>query len=279
MARKIVFIAPDKELADKAKKVISELGSKIKVYQGSLNEGLNLAEKAIEDGANLIISRGGTGNLIKDNLQIPVVNLETSAYDIISSVNEAMNYSNKIGIVGVENLILKYKKAKGIMQDIFDARIVTVVVKDNAEANIDIKIRQLFETGIRVFVEGQAVVSAARGLGYNSVLIESGEEAIIEAINYAKNLLEVQTKEKEKAQILKSIIDFAYDGVLGVDKDGLITVFNPVTEELVGIKAENAIGKPVDDVVENTRMHQVLKMGKAELGEIQNIGEISVVTT
>ncbi len=278
MTRKIVFIAPDKELADKAKRVISELGSKIKVCQGSLNEGLNLAEKAIEDGANLIISRGGTGNLIKDNLQIPVVNLETSAYDIISSVNEAMNYSNKIGIVGFENLIFKYKKAKGIMQDIFDARIVTVVVKDNAKANIDIKIRQLFETGIRVFVGGQAVINAAQELGYNSVLIESGEEAIIEAINYAKNLLEVQTKEKEKAQILKSIIDFAYDGVLGVDKDGLITVFNPVTEELVGIKAEDAIGKPVDDVVENTRMHQVLKMGKAELGEIQNIGEISVVT-
>lgn len=278
MTRKIVFVAPDKELVDKAKRVIAELDSKIKVYQGSLNEGLNLAEKAIEDGANLIISRGGTGNLIKDNLQIPVVNLETSAYDIINSVNEAMNYSNKIGIVGFENLILKYKKAKGIMQDIFDARIVTVVIKDNAKANIDIKIRQLSDTGIRVFVGGQAVVSAARELGYNSVLIESGEEAIIEAINYAKNLLEVQTKEKEKAQILKSIIDFAYDGILGVDKDGLITVFNPVTEELVGIKAEDAIGKPVDDVVENTRMHQVLKMGKAELGEIQNIGEISVVT-
>ncbi len=278
MTKKIVFIAPDRELANKARKVISELGNGIKVYQGSLNEGLRLAKGAIENGANLIISRGGTGKLIKDSLQVPVVNLETGAYDIISSINEAMNYSNKIGIVGFENLILKYKKVKGIMQNIFDARIVTVIVENDVKTDIDIKIRQLFENGIRVFIGGHAVISAVHKLGYNGVLIESGEESIIEAINYAKNLLEVQMREKEKAQILKSIIDFAYDGVLGVDKDGMITVFNPVTEELVGIKAEDAIGKPVDDIVENTRMHQVLKTGKAELGEIQHIGEISVVT-
>ena len=55
-------------------------------------------------------------------------------------------------------------------------------------------------------------------------------------------LLEVQLKEKEKAQILKSIIDFAYDGILGVDKNGLITVFNPVIEKLTGVKADVAIG-------------------------------------
>lgn len=97
-------------------------------------------------------------------------------------------------------------------------------------------------------------------------------------MKHARNLLEVQLKEKEKAQILKSIIDFAYDGILGVDKNGLITVFNPVIEKLTGVKADVAIGRPVDSVVENTKMHQVLKTGEAELGEIQSIGENLIVT-
>ncbi|MEA4848636.1 MAG: sigma 54-interacting transcriptional regulator, partial [Clostridiaceae bacterium] len=36
--------------------------------------------------------------------------------------------------------------------------------------------------------------------------------------------------------------------------------------------------KPVDDVVENSRINYVLKTGEAELSEIQHIGEISIVT-
>lgn len=65
MIGKIVFIAPDEKLADKARQVISELNDNIEVYQGSLDEGLKRAKKAVDDGANIIISRGGTGHLIK----------------------------------------------------------------------------------------------------------------------------------------------------------------------------------------------------------------------
>jgi len=276
MVDKIVFIAPDKNLANSAKQIIYEIGERIEVYQGSLDEGLCLAEKAVENGANIIISRGGTGNLIKKELNIPVVNLETNSIDIINSINQAVAYSNKIGIVGFQNLITAYERVNKIMQNTFSAHITTAIVNNNLE--VKKKISQFYQSGIRVFIGGQAVISATQRLGYNGVLIESGEEAIVEAIKYAKNLLEVQLKEKEKAQILKSIIDFAYDGIIGMDKDGKITVFNPVAEKIAGVSAETAIGRPVDDMVENTRMNYVLKSGEAELGEIQRIGEISIVT-
>ena len=276
MIGKIVFIAPDKKLADKARQVISELNDNIEVYQGSLDEGLKCAKKAVDDGANIIISRGGTGNLIKKNLNISVVNLETNSFDIINAIYKAVDYSNNIGIVGFESLIFSIGRINEIMQEVFSSKITTVIIKNEKE--IDAKIKQLYRQGIRVFIGGNAVIKATEKLGYNGVLIESGNESIYEAIRYSKKLLDVQLKEKEKAEILKSIIDFAYDGILGVDKEGRITVFNPVVEKIVGVPYEKAIGKAVDDIVENTRMNNVLKTGEAELSEIQQIRGVSIVT-
>lgn len=276
MTGKIIFIAPDKNLADKAKQAISKFGDEIEVYQGSLSEGLRLARQAVQNGTNIVISRGGTGNLIKKNLQIPVVNLETSGFDIIDSINEAVTYSNNIGIVGFQNLISSYERVNKIMQSTFSTQITTAVIGHGREA--ETKIRHLYRLGIRVFIGGYTVIDATQKLGYHGVLIQSGYDTILEAVRHAKNILEVQLREKEKAEILKSIIDFAYDGILGVDRKGNITVFNPVAEKITGVKAESAIGKSADDVVENTRMDNVLKTGEAELGEIQHIGEISIVT-
>ena len=141
MIGKIVFIAPDEKLADKARQVISELNDSIEVYQGSLDEGLKRAKKAVDDGASIIISRGGTGNLIKKNLNIPVVNLETNSFDIINAIYKAVDYSNNIGIVGFESLIFSIGRINEIMQEVFSSKITTVIIKNERE--IDAKIKQL----------------------------------------------------------------------------------------------------------------------------------------
>lgn len=276
MKGKIIFISPDKKLAQKAAEVISELNEKIEVFQGSLSEGVKIAKEAVKKGVNIVISRGGTGNLIKKNLEIPVVNVEINGYDIIHTISHALEYSNQIGVVGFENLVNSADRMKEKMQKAFPIEIATAKVK--SEREIDAEVYKLFLRGIKVFIGGDDVVYAARKYGCHGMLLESGKEAIIEAIREAKHILEIQLREKEKAQMLKSIIDFAYDGIIGIDSEGKITVFNPVAEKLTGCPAHLAIGKIVDSIVENTRMLHVLKTGKAELGEFQHIGDTTIVT-
>lgn len=276
MKGKIVFVVPDEKLAQTAQQVIKDLNENIEIYQGSFSDGLRHARHAVKDGANIIISRGGTGNLIKKNVDTPVVNIEFGSYDVINSISKAIEYSNIIGVVGFSSMAQTYKKVSNILEKTFSAKIITTTI--NSERDIEQHILNLFMQGCRVFIGGQAVMDVLNKLNYNGILIETGKEAIAEAISYAKGLMEVQMMEKEKAVILKSIIDFAYDGILGVDKNGLITVFNPVIQKLTGVTYENAINKAVDDLVENTRMLQVLKTGVAELGEIQQIGNNSIIT-
>ena len=276
MKGKIVFVVPDEKLANMAEVAIKELNENIEIYQGSYSEGLGLARQAIKDGANIIISRGGTGNLIKRNVEIPVVNIEFGSYDVLNSLSKAVEFSKSIGVVGFSSLSLTFKKVSSIIEKTFLAKIMTTTI--TTEREIEQEVLNLYNLGCRVFIGGQAVMDVLQKLNLSGVLIETGKEAISEAIEYAKGLMEVQIAEKEKAAILKSIIDFAYDGILGINDEGMITVFNPVVQKITGVSYEDAIDKLVDNVVENTRMRDVLKSGVAELGEFQQIGKITIMT-
>lgn len=276
MNEKIIFVVPDEKLALKTEMVINELNEDIEIYVGSYSEGLRHARRAVSEGTSIIISRGGTGNLIKKNVDIPVVNIEFGGYDVISSISKAVRYSNNIGIVGFDNLVSSYERVIDILENTFLAHITIAEIESDRE--VERRIIELYNSGIRVFIGGHVVNNATQKLGYNGVLIESGKEAIIESIKHAKSLLHVQMKEKENTELLKSIIDFAYDGILAIDKFGHITVFNPVIQKITGVPSKSALGKPVDEVVENTRMSYVLKTGETELGELQQIGTTSIVT-
>ena len=68
---------------------------------------------------------------------------------------------------------------------------------------------------------------------------------------------------------LKDVLDNAYQGFVLVNEEGKIIKWN--YEKLFGIKEEDALGKHVEDVIENTRLHIVLKTGKKELYDVQRI--------
>lgn len=77
--------------------------------------------------------------------------------------------------------------------------------------------------------------------------------------------------EKYAVDILNTIMEIAYDGLLVVDRDGYITMISKAYAKFMGISVEDAIGKHVTEVIENTRMHVVLKTGKPEIADLQKI--------
>ena len=276
MTATVCIVAPDRSLAEMAEAVVAKLGGEVEVLCGSLSEGLRHARAAVERGAGIIISRGGTGDLIERNLDVPIIYLETSAYDVIRSVSRAVAVSHKIGIVGFHNLIQSYEKTISLIESTFGATIVTLDIEDIQD--IGAAIIGLREDGTEVIIGGNRVVTECEKLEMPSVLIETIEETIVDTIAKAENYLELRLKEKQQVELLNSILDFAYNGILAVDQKGLITVFNPVIQSLTGRTSKEAMGRPVDDIVENTRMQQVIRNGLPELGDLQRIGTKSIVT-
>ncbi|MBU3157888.1 sigma 54-interacting transcriptional regulator [Clostridium estertheticum] len=85
--------------------------------------------------------------------------------------------------------------------------------------------------------------------------------------------------EKDAVEILKTVIDNAYDGIIIIDKNAIITMISKSYCEFMGISEENAIGKPVTDVIQNTRMHIVVQTGVTETAQLQSIKGSYMIAT
>ncbi|MDP4090354.1 MAG: sigma-54-dependent Fis family transcriptional regulator [Bacillota bacterium] len=89
-------------------------------------------------------------------------------------------------------------------------------------------------------------------------------------INYAE-LSQKLDEARVSEEILNTVIENAYDGIVIVDKEGIITMISKTYTEFLGITREEAIGRPVTEVIENTRMHKVMETGTAEVAQLQKI--------
>ncbi|RKD75921.1 transcriptional regulator [Sinobaca qinghaiensis] len=84
--------------------------------------------------------------------------------------------------------------------------------------------------------------------------------------------------EKEYANLIQQrniaqvILESAYEGIAVVDKEGRLKQMNQAYRSFLGIDPdEDVSGRPAEDVIENTRLHEVVRTGIPEKGEIQVI--------
>lgn len=71
--------------------------------------------------------------------------------------------------------------------------------------------------------------------------------------------------------ILHHLITDPFDAMTIVDAQARIAFISPVHERFFGLGRGEAIGRPVRDVIENTRLHTVLQTGQPEIGQLQRM--------
>ncbi|HHY45287.1 MAG TPA: sigma-54-dependent transcriptional regulator [Firmicutes bacterium] len=85
-------------------------------------------------------------------------------------------------------------------------------------------------------------------------------------------------QDSARVRLLDLILNATHDAIVAVDAAGRIFVFNPSAEKILGMKAKDAIGAHVRDVIATTRLDEVLATGVAELNQRQTVGETEIVT-
>ncbi|NPV53601.1 MAG: sigma 54-interacting transcriptional regulator [Firmicutes bacterium] len=276
---KILFIAPEEETAQLVGKLEDSLGIDVGVdiVVAVGEERLKLLATCSERGIEVVVSRWGYSlRRARQVSDVPLVNVEITGYDIARALNAARAVSDRVGVAHMSNVV----KGASMLAPLLGMKFVGAYVLDSDRPKaLHDAIRRMRDLGVEVLLGGIAVTSLAASYGIQGLRIKAGEEALAAALLEAWRLIPVKQRERERTENIRAILDFAYDGIIALDKNGIITVFNPMAEQITRLKASNVIGKPIDFVMPELRGTDILALKTGpEVGKIRNIGGVQVIT-
>lgn len=184
----IVFVAVSETMRQEANKVMNKLGINMPIIVSNMQ---SVAKDLSEfRKASVFISRGGTAQTIESNLLGEVVTIVPSATDYLASLEQC----HKMGIDRIG--ILNYEKGESkIGQQVFRIGGVTLFENTYNEKNVVARIEDLKRNQIQAIVGSRNAVETAKNMGLKGIALTTGDDAIKEAIEQARRLVELKKKQ------------------------------------------------------------------------------------
>jgi transcriptional regulator with PAS, ATPase and Fis domain len=266
---KVTFIAPIKGIID----TVNEMQARgrfagadeVEVVPGDLETGVAQAKQAIKGGTDVIISRGGTASMIAENVEVPVVEIQVSAFDILRTLRQLEQVTGTIGVVFARRLLFECKK----LGELIGVKIQEFFMETEKSENE--KIFAARHAGISTFIGDARSVRMLKQFGLKAVTIESAEDAIMQAFIEAINIYNARRKEREKAELFRTIINASTEGIIAIDKNGHINVLNSMAETLFQLDSFLDIGKYIGDLIPDDQLRKCLISDEYEREGVKKI--------
>ncbi|GMA99950.1 sigma-54-dependent Fis family transcriptional regulator [Pelosinus sp. IPA-1] len=272
---KIAFIAPDKQLFLQGKEIIHELGleHKFDLYLARLNRGIRLAKKLQNEDVDVIVSRGGTAQLIiESKVKIPVVEIPITGQDLAQVFHDSKRITGiphpKVAILAYPNMVNDIEVLSKILA------IELVIFPLKTVEDIPAKIAEVAATDANIVVGGIKTVLLAAEKGLQTHLIRSGDFSIRSAFLEAQKIALGRKFEKERAQEFKALVDYSLEGIISINQERVIKVFNRAAERLLNRSAKDMLGKKIDSLLNFINVETCLLEGKQSIGQVIQLGAI-----
>ncbi|SFG75243.1 sigma 54-interacting transcriptional regulator [Sporolactobacillus nakayamae] len=244
---RIVIIAPSKEFADTVRSV--DQAKKFKLYSPtdhhdfSFKETVPLAKKEEAFGAEVLITRGGQATLLRKLLTIPVVEVKMTVLDILRIVHSLKNQYQKIGLVGVENIICDYRELGMYIN-------INIYPVFSYDQDLKVQINQAISDRVQYIVGDGMSVDYAKKMGIPGMKLMPSQTSVIEAIEQAENLVRARRQERTNTEQLRMTLETAQDGILLIDTDEKIVLLNKRAANFLKLDRQQSIGEKINGVGE-----------------------------
>lgn len=169
-------------------------------YVGDLEPGAAIAEQYTADDFDVILSRGGTAELIRQKTNLPVVDIELSVYDILRSIRLAESGGNHYAIVGFPAIT----RNVSFLCEALCYRIDYYTIHDEGEARSVLK--ELSNKGCNMVLCDMITNSLAQEYGIPAILIISGSESVEAALRQAVSISQVFQPIQDRAAFFHALL-------------------------------------------------------------------------
>ena len=272
----ICVMAPTLQLAEKAEMLIKQENYQnidVVVAASGRQETVKCAQTLAAAGAEIIITRKGTRRIVEEVTNLKVVSLNNSLSDYLWMLKErGLHTPGLIAFFSYDPM------SSDILQmcEMLEVQTKNYIFKSFADCRGCVE--RALKDGAVFSVGGAWTDPWAKRLGLPHVIVENSVETILNALESATQLRRVQVDEAEKqclfktqSEMYQAVLDFTHDAILAIDENGRIQVLNPPAERIMGCRAADSVGQPVEAVLPNTLLPDVLESGEKQLDQIMQI--------
>ena len=259
----MIFYAPYPQIVPLIKQVFQERPDcdelEYEIVQDFYNNPLQ------DLNADVVIARGFSALTMKQRGYI-CAELKVGGYDVIAAVLKARRMSpglSHIAVIGAFNMIYGIESIRDAFSDM---KLSTYPV--NSEPLLADAIRQAISDGCDALVGNYTGVELAKKSGLPAVMIESGQEAINNAIDEAKSAAEIDLREKMRSAQMANIMNYSFQGILSTDQNGIITFANKYCYSILDSGHALLTGRSILDFFPNLPLEEVTRNGKKLLSEL-----------
>lgn len=246
----------------------------IKVVKVSMDTRYDLAKEYENKRYNAIIARGGIQLLLnKSDINLPIIPIPISVIDVFDAVQKGLLIDQNIAIIAFDNMIVPCESLMRIMNREFHF----VVVK--SEDEIEDKIKQLAAAGIKVVIGGGTISKPSYEYGLTPIVLQSSRESIISAISEGVRVSNATIEEKNKLQRLRAIVENSNDGIISVNKHGVIKIFNSMAEKLLKRNADDVLGKSIFSDFDELNIKDIFINEVSELEVIKEVNHVKLLVS
>lgn len=252
----ILFYAPYPASKTTIEEVFLERPDQDEITYEVVHDTFNNPLESIQ--ADAVISRGFTAHAM-EKLNIPYAELKTNGYDVIRAVDSCLqSYApRKIAFVAAFNMIYGAENMRSVYDDISFASYPII-----DETMLEEKVKLAIEEGADAIIGGYTSVKTAEQYHIPGVMIESGKEAINNAISEAKSAVILARYERKKSNEIANIMNYSFQGIISTDTQGMITLANKYCYSTIKNIHSSLIGKDIRTLFPFLEVESVIEDGK-----------------
>ena len=233
-------------------------GYHVEVQNCVLNKAVEVAREYEAKGFDVIISRGATGRLISKAVDIPVVDIEITNFDIIKTLYKAKAQGTKMAFYLYDS-DLRYNDFDFIRKvlNINKEDLSIYYFEDVSE--LKEKVAKAYYDGIGTVIGiGAYTIEIAKGYGMKTAMVRSQSEAIYNAFTQAEKMIEAVHDLRKVNKSFDAFIQESFLGLIFLDSSRKITYLCESISRYLKINPSLLIDRSIDDVFKDIPLFQPL---------------------